>query len=279
MEFLEGVPLADVYRHQGPLPLAQALPLLEQIAGAVDAAHGAGVLHRDLKPGNVFVCGAGPDPHLKVLDFGLAELLEGSEETRIPDAASARRDESTPGLTATGLLQGTPLYAAPEVIRHGDASRASDVYSFGVLAYELLGGKPPFRGMVEQVLTAHLESEPPPLPLPPEVWRALREALQKDPAFRPRTAGEVVRRLREGAAQAERARFRSVEAPRRARLAALLAAVLAVAGLALPWPPIPPVERRIADLRVRTSPARAPDPRILLVTFDEPSLASPDFSP
>lgn len=264
MELLEGTPLA------GPLPLAQALPLLDQIAGAIDAAHGAGILHRDLKPGNVLVCASGA---VKVLDFGLAELLAGPKPEGLPAG-----EEGPPELTATGSLQGTPLYAAPELIRYGKASRASDIYSFGVLAYEILGGKPPFRGSVAEVLNSHLEAEPPPLPLPTEVWRALREALEKDSALRPRTAGELVRRLREGAAQAEWARWKSTEIPRRIRIAALLAAVLAAMGFVLPWPPLPPVERRISDWRVRTSPWQAPDPRILLITFDEASLDSSPLS-
>lgn len=231
MELLEGTPLA------GPLPLAQALPLLDQIADAIDAAHSAGVLHRDLKPGNVFVCASGA---VKVLDFGLAELLAAPNE--VPEGLPAGEDDPC-DLTATGSVQGTPLYAAPELIRYGAASRASDIYSFGVLAYETLGGQPPFQGSVPEVLTSHLEAEPPPLALPPEVWRALREALQKDPALRPRTAGELVRRLREGAAQAQWSRWRSAEIPRRIRIAALLAAALAAVGLVLP--PLAPVERRI----------------------------------
>lgn len=265
MELLEGTPLS------GPLPLAQALPLLAQIADAIDAAHGAGVLHRDLKPGNVFVCPSG----IKVLDFGLAELL--AEPHEVSEGLPAGEDVPCE-LTATGSLQGTPLYAAPELIRYGEASRASDIYSFGVLAYEILGGKPPFRGSVAEVLNGHLEKEPPPLPLPPKVWRALREAMQKDPALRPRTVGEVVCRLREGAAQAEWARWKSTEIPRRVRIAALLAAVLAALGLFLPLPSLPAVERRINDWRVRTSPAKAPDPRILLITFDEASLDSSPLS-
>lgn len=254
MELLEGTPLPEIC----PLPLQQALPLLEQIASAVDAAHGAGVLHRDLKPGNVLVCATGA----KVLDFGLAEL------------GPAERPREA---TETGL-HGTPLYAAPELIRGGEASRASDIYSFGVLTYELLGGKPPFQGTMAEVLTGHLEREPPPLPVPPEVWRALAEPLRKDQAQRPKTAGEAVRRLREGMAQAERARWKAVEIPRRLRLAALLAVALFALGYFLPWPTRPPLDRLIGDLRVRTSPARAPNPRILLVTLDEASLDSSPLS-
>lgn len=202
MELLDGVPLSDICRNQDPLPLAQALPFLEQIADAVDAAHSAGVLHRDLKPGNVFVCAMDP-PRIKVLDFGLAELLarpDNSSSGTLPGG-----EERPPGLTTTGSLLGTPLYVAPELVRRGQASRFSDIYSFGVLAYEILGGKPPFRGTLEEVLASHLEAEPPLLPLPPELWRPLRETLQKDPALRPATAGEVVRRFREGMAEASAA--------------------------------------------------------------------------
>lgn len=271
MELLDGAPLSDLLC-KGALPLEQALPLLEKIANAIDAAHGADVLHRDLKPGNVFVCTSGL---VKVLDFGLAELLAGPEEVseRLPAG-----EDSPSELTATGALHGTPLYAAPELIRYGEASRASDVYSFGVLAYEILGGEPPFQGTVAEVLNGHLEMEPPPLPLSRQVWIAIRQALQKDPARRFRTAGELVRQLREAAAQDEWARWRSTEVPRRIRIAALLAAALATAALLLPWPPLPPAERRINDLRVRTSPAEAPDPRILLITFDEASLRSSPLS-
>jgi hypothetical protein len=218
MELLEGRLLSDVCRDRGPLPLAQALPLLEQIAAAVDAAHEAGILHRDLKPGNVFVCCERLEsPRVKVLDFGLAKLLARPDKS-IDDTLPFGK-ESPPGLTATGSLLGTPLYLAPELIRLGKPSRASDIYSFGVLAYEILGGRPPFQGTLDEVLAGHLKAVPPPLPLPPEIWRPLRAALQKDPSLRPATAGEVVGRLRKGMAEAEleagkEGRGREVEAPR-----------------------------------------------------------------
>ena len=203
-EFLEGMPLSDVCRDQSPLPLAQALPLLGQIAAAVDAAHDAGVLHRDLKPGNILVCSENPEsPSVKVLDFGLAELLAGPDKSNSGTLPGG--EESPSGLTTTGSLLGTPLYLAPELVRLGQASRSSDIYSFGVLAYEILGGKPPFQGTLEEVLASHLQAEPPPLPLSPEVWRPLRETLEKDPALRPDTAGEVVRRFLEGTAEASAA--------------------------------------------------------------------------
>jgi eukaryotic-like serine/threonine-protein kinase len=105
MELLVGAPLSDLCAQQGGLPLAQALPLLEEIASAIDAAHGAGILHRDLKPGNVLICAAGSEsPRAKVLDFGLAELLAGPDE---PWAARpAGGDESPPRATERALCRG-----------------------------------------------------------------------------------------------------------------------------------------------------------------------------
>lgn len=168
---------------------------------------------------------------MKVLDFGLAELL--ADPARSSPGTLPGGGESPPGLTTTGSLLGTPLYLAPELVQLGEASRSSDIYSFGVLAYEILGGKPPFRGTVEEVLASHLEAEPPPLPLPPEVWRALREALQKDPALRPSTAGEVVHRFLEGMVEASAtAAERRGAGLTRGRMRIALATI-ALCGLAL----------------------------------------------
>jgi len=169
MELLAGAPLSEICRQQSPLPLARALSLLEEIASGIDAAHDSGVLLRDLKPGNVLVASAGARG-VKVLDFGLAELLAEPGETE-------ELAESPPEVAATGALHGTPLYAAPELIRQEEASRASDIYSFGVLAYELLG--------------------------------------------RPGTAGEVVRRLREGMARAEAGKWPEADAAYKDSLSAL----------------------------------------------------------
>jgi CHASE2 domain-containing sensor protein/tRNA A-37 threonylcarbamoyl transferase component Bud32 len=267
MELLEGTPLSELCRTAGPLPLGRALPILDAIAAAVDAAHGQGILHRDLKPGNILLCGT--DEEVKVLDFGLAEI------SVLPAVAGDREGwESTADgrLTATDDLLGTPLYVAPEVIRRAGAGRASDIYSFGVIAYEVLAGKPPFEGPTRDVLAGHLEREPPPGALPAGVWSALRDSLAKDPASRPATAGEIVHRLRAAAGREERIRWRRAEVPRRALLSAVLAAAVPVAGL---FPiGVPAVERWVYDLRIRASPARPPDPRILLVTLDEASLAN-----
>ncbi len=116
MEILDGVPLS------GPLSLGQVLPILEEIADAIDAAHAAGILHCDLKPGNVFVCADG----VKVLDFGLAEMLNAP-------AVDER-------------MLGTPLYAAPELIRGGQASRASDAIRSACSPTRSSAGSRRFRG-------------------------------------------------------------------------------------------------------------------------------------
>jgi len=278
LELLEGVSLADFLRERGPLPPGRALPILAAIAEAVDAAHARGILHRDLKPGNVWL-GATPEgePLVKVLDFGLAELSDSSPAETGGDLQPGEGNAER--LTLTGALLGTPLYVAPEVIQHRAASRASDLYSFGVIAYEILAGRPPFQGSTAEVLAGHLEEEPPvPAPrgalLPAAIWQALREPLQKDPASRPTSAREVVEQLRRAVEQADLARWRAAELPRRMGLAALLTLVLLLAGLLLPWPALPAVDRWVYDLRLRAAPARPPDPRILLVTLDDPSLAA-----
>ena len=121
MEYLEGESLADLLSVRGSLPAEEGLPLLREVAAALDHAHSVGVLHRDLKPANVFVCASTP-PVVKLVDFGLAGFI---------------------GAVADGPLRGTPGYIAPELMRGQSASRASDIYAFGVLAHEVLTGELP----------------------------------------------------------------------------------------------------------------------------------------
>jgi serine/threonine protein kinase len=267
MELLPQTTLADLLREAGALPAARALPLLEALAAAVDAAHAQGILHRDLKPGNIALLG----DLLKVLDFGLAEIAAPSQEAP-PDSPP---DEGTAGgerLTSTGALLGTPLYAAPEVIRDGIACRASDIYSLGVIAYEMLTGRPPFTGSTAEVLAGHLQRKPPEPELAPPVWEALRQALRKNPDDRPATATGFVRQLRRAVEQSEEACRRKTELPRQLLLSTMVAAGSLAAGLLLPPAGVPAIERRLDDLRIEMAPPRRPDPRILLVTLDESSL-------
>ncbi len=143
MERLRGVTLSDVLRAHGRLPLAEALPILRAVAAAVDAAHAAGIAHRDLKPDNVFVL---DDGSVKLIDFGLAKLLLD------PDAP----------VTETGAVFGTPLYMSPEQCRAQKADTRSDAYSFGAMAYHVLVGDPPFRGDALEVGMQHVNAQPEP---------------------------------------------------------------------------------------------------------------------
>jgi serine/threonine protein kinase len=270
MELLDGITLADFCRERGPLPVERALPLLTAIAAAVDAAHACGVLHRDLKPGNVLLCPTPEgEPLVKVLDFGLAEIAGAPSDADLPMDVE---EGAGHGLTGTGSLLGTPLYVAPELIRQQAASRASDLYSFGVIAYELLAGHPPFQGSTAEVLAGHLNAEPPAPALPEEVWQALQEPLRKNPAQRPSSAGEVVRRIQKAAERSARARWRAAEMPRRLGLSVGLTGFVLLAGCLLPWPVAPRLDNWIQDLRVRSAPPRSPDPRIILLSVDEASV-------
>jgi CHASE2 domain-containing sensor protein len=274
MELLDGETLADLSRREGPLPLERALPLLDGIARALDAVHAAGIVHRDLTPRNVVLApGPAGETVVKVLDFGLAGFLEGR-----PPALSEPAARGLPeAADVTDFHLGTPLYTAPEFLRGGNkASPASDLYSFAVIAYELLLGRPPFAGSPRDVLLGHLEGLPPRpsslgIDLPPEAWEVVAAGLSKAPESRPASAGRLVAGLRAAAHNLAIGRWQADFLPRRRRWAIALALVLGV-GAALLWRGgIPPLERRLYDLRLATVPRTAPDPRILLVDLDEAS--------
>jgi serine/threonine-protein kinase len=201
-EFLEGASLDEHAARAGPLSLAEALPMLEAVAKAVDFAHERGVLHRDLKPQNVWLAGAPSDGgSVKLLDFGLALLRREGPDAHAPTVRatpSPRPEEYEPdeqvtldvhtrvpprtghappeagdpraphpsswgnGLTRNGQLAGTPLYMAPERFVGGAVSPAADVYSLGVLAYRLLTGREPFLGSLAAVARGHVQEDPPP---------------------------------------------------------------------------------------------------------------------
>jgi len=277
MELLPGRTLADLLCCEaGPLPAARALPLLEALARAIDAAHGQGILHRDLKPANIALAvDAAGGPLLKVLDFGLAEISAPQTPEIPPQDDPAEGSAGDESLTSTGMLLGTPLYAAPEVIRGAAATRASDIYSLGVIAYEMLAGRPPFQGSTSKVLSAHLHAAPPSPALPHFVSQALNEPLHKEPEHRPPTATAFVQRLRRAAERSEAARWSRAELPRRAAMAAGMAAASLAATLLLTPAGYPP-EIWLDDLRMKIVPARQPDPRILLVSLDESSLEGPE---
>lgn len=198
MEHLEGTSLHEHVRRRGALPLDEALPILDAVAQALDFAHAQGVLHRDLKDANVFLCQRSSGPlAAKILDFGLARLLSSTsgeppvlapvvearpllqEPTTAPPAHSDGRSPTVTlkrlggpprgaepplengRLTVPGQVGCTIDYAAPEVLRGEDATVASDLYSFAVMAYRLLVGRLPFEGKARQVADGHLNHVPP----------------------------------------------------------------------------------------------------------------------
>jgi tRNA A-37 threonylcarbamoyl transferase component Bud32 len=178
MELVPGEPLSAIIERGGPLAVDRALDLVAQAAWALQAAHEAGVVHRDVKPANLLVT---PSDVVKVTDFGIA---------RAADAVP---------LTRTGTVMGTAHYLAPEMASsRGAASPLSDVYALGVVLYECLAGRRPFPGdNPVTVALAHLQEEPPPLPsgVPEPVRRLVSRTLAKDPLNRPGNAGELARRL------------------------------------------------------------------------------------
>ena len=161
--------------------LAGALAL--GIARGLAAAHARGFIHRDLKPANVMLIGEEGHETVKILDFGVI------------------RDQAEGGsrLTRLDQLVGTPLYMAPDQIRSASqVDTSADLYSLGVILYEMLAGRPPFRGSFDEVLEAHLSAAPPSLPPSLGLDRLALELLAKLPGERPTSAEDVIHRI-EGA--------------------------------------------------------------------------------
>ena len=181
-EYVYGHPLRQRL-DLGPLPPSEAADVLTQLAGAVDAAHAEGILHRDIRPTNVLLR---RDGRVKLADFGLA---------RQPGDAT---------VTLMGALVGEPAYLAPERLRGGAASPASDLWALGVLLYEMLAGRAPFEG-ANFPLVAHQIVMGAPAPLSgvsPALQAVLDRALEKDPARRYGSAGELAAAFRKAAGPA-----------------------------------------------------------------------------
>ena len=181
MEYVPGVSLETILKENPVLPVSQAASIVEQVASGLEEAHRLGIVHRDVKPANVFIDERG---RVKLGDFGVARI-EGSE------------------LTQAGVGLGTPGYSAPEVLRGGPATPRSDVFALGVLAYRLFSGKRPFQGTLPETLTADiLEHDPAPprslrVEVPEHVSDAVMHALAKSPEQRTPTTAAFVRELRE----------------------------------------------------------------------------------
>ncbi len=203
MELLAGETLADRLR-RGPMPLDQVLHYGSEIAEGLEAAHRCGVVHRDLKPGNVMLTKTGA----KLMDFGLAKGTRTTKPVSAELTATMTSSHATP-LTQQGTIVGTFQYMAPEQVEGKEADARSDIFSLGAVLYEMTSGKRPFEGKtLVSVAAAILEKEPEPIrtlqPLtPPALERVIKKCLVKDPDARWQSAGDLASELKwisEGAA-------------------------------------------------------------------------------
>jgi len=185
MELVEGETLAERIARSGRIDVDEALDIARQIAEALEAAHDAGIIHRDVKPANVLLTGKGG---VKVLDFGIAK------STTVE--ANAALTEQATSLTVDGTLMGTPPYMAPEQIRGEEADKRADIWAFGCVVYEMLTGKGAFaRETVADKLAAIIERNPDydtlPPDVPPSIRQLVRRCLEKDQRERLRDIGDA----------------------------------------------------------------------------------------
>nr|MDP9120437.1 serine/threonine protein kinase [Acidobacteriota bacterium] len=196
MELLRGETLADRLERQGSMSPAEALPIVVQVVRALEAAHANGVVHRDLKSGNVFLVDGPGGSRAVVTDFGLA----GSTSALDPKAAK---------LTATGEMLGSPAYMAPEQVRGEEATPATDIYALGIVIFEMVTGQLPFVGKSAFYTALKRLQEPPPSPrgqmpdLDPLWEEVILRCLARNPGDRFRRARHVTRALGATRAQEE----------------------------------------------------------------------------
>lgn len=178
MEYVEGPSLSALLHARGPLPIAMTLGVLAEIADALHHAHLAGVVHRDLKPHNLMLADHPDGKIVKMLDFGMAKILFGDlQESMI--------------LSGTGAVFGTPQYMSPEQCQGKPPDPRSDIYAVGCIAFELLVGEPPFKGMIAPLFAAHIKKPPrvpsevePDANIPRELDQIVLTCLQKPAEMR-----------------------------------------------------------------------------------------------
>jgi len=213
MELVEGPSLVQyLAKWRGRMPLGEVRELFSGVLQAIEEGHSQGIVHRDLKPDNILVSGDGDMRHPKVVDFGIAKILEGTT------------------YTMSGAFLGTCCYMSPEQVQHpASADRRSDIYSLGVTLYQLCTGRLPFEGNHFSVMMAHVQQAPQPPrelrpDLPPELEQLILDALAKDPAHRPASCELFRQRL-------ELALRQIPKGPSRAQAAGLPAVVKGEAGV------------------------------------------------
>ena len=187
MEYLDGEKLSEVIRRDGPLEISRAFRLGLQIAEGLEAAHRAGVIHRDIKPDNIMVMEEAGVEEIKLMDFGIARL----------------RDRGTTSeITRTGTIMGTPAYMAPEQAEGADVSEKTDIYALGIVLYEMISGAVPFKASTPgAVLIKQMQETPLSLrrsrrEVPVSIERIIMHALEKEPQRRQKNMGEVTQQLR-----------------------------------------------------------------------------------
>lgn len=263
MELLDGETLDRRIARRGALPLPEALSIARQLAAALDAAHRAGVVHRDLKSANVVLVESEDGSRVVVTDFGLArpQMREG------PTGATA-------ALTVDGTALGTPDYMAPEQVEGGEVTGATDVYAFGVTLYEMVTGRRPFTGSTPLTTAVKRLQEPPEPPtahrpdLEPAWERAILRCLERRPEDRFEEAGAAVRAIEgalgdaAGRSSSRRDQEEAREPPgdgpaarpgrRRTKIAVLLLIILGAAAVAtyrsLQWEPSGATVRQVVGL-------------------------------
>jgi eukaryotic-like serine/threonine-protein kinase len=229
MEYVEGASLSEVIRRDGPLDPQQAAEITARVAAALDFAHHNGVVHRDVKPGNIMISEVG---EVKVADFGIAQAASG------PERAS---------LTQTGAVMGTATYFSPEQAQGRSVDPRSDLYSLGCVLFEMLTGRPPYQGDSPVAIAYKHVQEPPPTldgvtpPVPAELAAIVAVLLRKLPEERYATAADLQRDLQRFLAGQHVAATTAPPATAMAPQAgAATAAVATSAGMGLPPGPPPP---------------------------------------
>jgi serine/threonine-protein kinase len=204
MELVDGPSLATRLSEHGRVDTPEALRIIERVLAALGAAHAAGIVHRDVKPGNILLSSAG---EVKLADFGIAKRL----------------DDMASDLTSSGQFVGTPKYLAPEQVAGERPTPATDIYAVGIVLYEMLAGRPPFdAGDPVATAIAHRDAPIPDLhgtrpDVPDYVVAAIRRAMAKDPAQRFDTAGQMANALASPGAATVAMPAPSVAAPGAAR--------------------------------------------------------------
>ncbi len=258
MEYLNGRPLDEVILDRAPMPPSEVIRLIIEVLGALSAAHTVGVIHRDLKPGNIFlVLESNGSEYVKVLDFGLAK------QGATPNGATPQ--------TRASMIVGTPEYMAPEQACGQPVSPRTDLYAVGIILFEMLTGQLPFRGDSPMHVAIQQVQAQPPSPaslvdgLPPELEALVLRLLAKEPEQRPASAEAVARELK------TIARTLAVE-------------MTQLAGFARTEPapaarPAPRQEAPVAPPRAARPPAPAPAETVdapKVITGSRPAVPSPE---